>query len=1226
MSAQPGSHDLDPAELVDDRELLEAADDQFGHNDFVDEIAQIVLVAQPPASVALFAPWGSGKSSIGRLLKPSVLNHASNASPPRAVRFLTLNAFRYGEQPLRRHLIGELAEGLLGTQKGRKFVEERVYRSVSRRHLVRPNARGMRDLAGSAKREFGTFLTTSIRDVRGFVVPTIVLLLFLLALMLVGIDIGAAVGGLIALLYALALFTAAAGAALLRSNLSYTSSRDALTSAEEFERAFDELLEQPEVASLDRVVVFIDELDRCAAPEVVGTLEAIRTFLEADRCVFVVAADHQVLEQALAEAVRQETPLDTSNPYYSAGNAYLDKIFQFQFTLPPVKPQQLSDFAFRQVRGAPGVWRRIPHLDQVISVLIPSHVDSPRRVKVLLNSFAIAYRIAERRVEQNVIPANLGERASELAKIVCLRCEFPLFARELSDDPEIVDAVHKIGVDGPDRQPEGVSDDLWRSAKAYASGSLPAIVLLGENREGESRDPADREPTSREVFATNARHLLAYLQKTRHVSIRGSDLVFLSTDTYSGLLAPATAERLRTAGLNGEAREALAAIRPLGEEERGAAVQSLAGLVRERPLGIQGRNAVGVLLQVVGSVEGLSTQNALRAVEAINTYPELALDGSQLAPSLKLALALPQTPVSRLLTSRLLQDARMSESPEVAYVLVAHHDSQLSDELRRVRAEAIAHCLVTGDFRAPLFAGQPDAVIAECLSAGVAQLHAQLEPPQVSEDEEDYSEQAAAYRARVETVASYLDSLIGDGETPIAAGALAAAMSATYEETVCDEVLKRREALSQDPGRQLSEVALEHAQNAPLAQFDKWLSMVSGEQLGDIEDLDRRLGAAAVNLRDRVIAELHPEDWSGEARAYLTDIQRIAESAGSNIDPGSDLIPSDLRQGFSTSDRLSAIQHAEELAQAFADAEILSKAELADAVLDGCVATLETNPDDFPGEHALVTDALITRIGSTNRTASKDALVRAMGAIAESEWIWEPSKTELIYAIASMHKVAVPEGVSVTTARLQSLIKDHGDAAVETVTLWLTLPISRHWREVATVVHAIAEDDLSEAQEQRVRKAVGGYSGAEKNDLVKSVITGLGGAPSQSVLRSLGWATTSAQVVTNVLTTLASEGARLDSILALWAHRGAVSGKSATVIANEILVPAVRSGVDANGRLVAQHLYLASKIPTDDREPLLRAIAEATMSDDVLDELRIKAEESSLIGKRRRKWPFWPGG
>ena len=66
--------------------------------------------------------------------------------------------------------------------------------------------------------------------------------------------------------------------------------------------------------------MFVDGFDRCSADDVVATLTAIRTFLNQDHAVFVVAADRAALEQALKEKLPQPTPVDIENPYYSSAS------------------------------------------------------------------------------------------------------------------------------------------------------------------------------------------------------------------------------------------------------------------------------------------------------------------------------------------------------------------------------------------------------------------------------------------------------------------------------------------------------------------------------------------------------------------------------------------------------------------------------------------------------------------------------------------------------------------------------------------------------------------------------------------------------------------------------------------------------------------------------------------------------------------------------------------
>ena len=55
----------------------------------------------------------------------------------------------------------------------------------------------------------------------------------------------------------------------------------------------------------DRVLFFVDELDRVAPEEVVEALRALKTFLEVPGSVFVVAADRDVLESALDRLPRR---------------------------------------------------------------------------------------------------------------------------------------------------------------------------------------------------------------------------------------------------------------------------------------------------------------------------------------------------------------------------------------------------------------------------------------------------------------------------------------------------------------------------------------------------------------------------------------------------------------------------------------------------------------------------------------------------------------------------------------------------------------------------------------------------------------------------------------------------------------------------------------------------------------------------------------------------------
>ena len=91
---------------------------------------------------------------------------------------------------------------------------------------------------------------------------------------------------------------------------------------------------------IDRVVVYIDDLDRCPPDRVVQVLEAVQLLLAVPLFVVVVAVDPRWLLRSLT--VHYHELFDPSRHATGGENwgstpmQYLEKIFQIPFTLPPV--------------------------------------------------------------------------------------------------------------------------------------------------------------------------------------------------------------------------------------------------------------------------------------------------------------------------------------------------------------------------------------------------------------------------------------------------------------------------------------------------------------------------------------------------------------------------------------------------------------------------------------------------------------------------------------------------------------------------------------------------------------------------------------------------------------------------------------------------------------------------------------------------------------------------
>lgn len=109
---------------------------------------------------------------------------------------------------------------------------------------------------------------------------------------------------------------------------------DAVRGLSAFREEFNELMDSGELAHVKRVVVLVDDLDRCLPETVIESLEAIRLFLAVPKMSFVLAAD----EERVADAIRTRYP---NNPTSSEkeqeeepASLYLHKIVQTTVPIP----------------------------------------------------------------------------------------------------------------------------------------------------------------------------------------------------------------------------------------------------------------------------------------------------------------------------------------------------------------------------------------------------------------------------------------------------------------------------------------------------------------------------------------------------------------------------------------------------------------------------------------------------------------------------------------------------------------------------------------------------------------------------------------------------------------------------------------------------------------------------------------------------------------------------
>lgn len=596
-------------DLIADRALKRTDRDDFDYAAIANRLADLVVAADAPTNVALFGRWGSGKSSIYELLR-----RALDGSGRDGVKLVRYDAWKYGGESLHRNFISHVA-----TELGFRELDSRGRADPDNRRFHR----GLYERQRRADVDFQDFDARNAAPLGLFagVFFTLVLAFALLvgaASVLTNEDffgeIGRTLPEFLVSTGVVAALVAAAKVVLDGARVEVEQSQPG--AEEEFEKAFIELLRRTRAEKkYRRFVFFVDELDRCSSQDVVKTLTAIRTFLDQDDCVFIVAADREVLETALEE-LPQSTPLNEENPYYSSASAFFDKVFQHQLPLPPLRGRRLTRFARDLAAERGGLWRQLRGaegggqiLDRVIYILIPSHVRSPRRVKVLLNTFATNARVAESR------GVDWQARATEIAKLTVLQTEFPLLAVDLQHEPRLPSYL----LTSPPKPSNRVTALLERHGGAVRSGGVSHTSL--DNADSPDPPLVDDEAGIEGLKETQHTLLRRYLERTSGVPDPGRDLLYLEpAGAAFGLDDAALGERIEADAPELPERVVeVVAEREL--DERLQAIRVLADMC-DQEFGTERKNVMSALMGSASAAgEGLAEVGGV-VVAALRSFEE----------------------------------------------------------------------------------------------------------------------------------------------------------------------------------------------------------------------------------------------------------------------------------------------------------------------------------------------------------------------------------------------------------------------------------------------------------------------------------------------------------------------------------------------------------------------------------------------------------------------------
>lgn len=433
-----------------DREIENKENDRFGHIHFAEILYSLIKNNNAPFSIGLLGKWGVGKSSIKKLCRNEFLLKDNSK-----YKIIDFNAWRYESKDIRTSLLKEIYLALGG--------EEENFLTKTFKEVSKTFEKPLKFWVA-----IGNFLNTYRLNFTIIVINFIITYGFYQLLNHFSkLDLLSGYGTLLfGLIYTLTYYC-------LKNPYEYTSST--------FPRYFKETVKElPIKHSIEyeylikeqlkefndknpntKIVIFVDDLDRLTAEEMITGLDAIRVFQEMDdsKFIFVISC----YDEHIANSIIQ-----TQKPFGDIVNArkYLDRVFQFRIEIPTLPNVSMIDFAKNKLVNL-SIYEELENdikkssyykLDNLLDILVPIEVNSPRTVIQILNTFLQGWWIAKQREQKcDVCVKNtsscinndnclliknvITERLDILAVISVAKILFPEFYQQLTVDSRLLKAM-----------------------------------------------------------------------------------------------------------------------------------------------------------------------------------------------------------------------------------------------------------------------------------------------------------------------------------------------------------------------------------------------------------------------------------------------------------------------------------------------------------------------------------------------------------------------------------------------------------------------------------------------------------------------------------------------------------------------------------------------------------------------------------------------------------------
>jgi len=381
-----------------DVSLESSAQDEFKHTHYVDVLLDILEKAETPINVGLYGRWGVGKSSILNMLKEKLQEKPFSKN----FKYLYVNAWGLSADSLKQEVLVSINKELgHSSPYSHRAIEDKLFN-------VREEV--VADFNEVVNRGGPFFLMMTIGVIAGYVLHVNDVIDFSSSLIIAAV---------ISLVAAFAKFLPEKSKRIIPR----------VASSHQFNEIYDKMINKQN----KKLVVVIDNLDRCDSDVAVDLLGLIQTFMTKKNCINILACDDEAIVHHLAK-------VKGGSYTEREGNEFLSKFFQVTIRIPPFIGENLQVYVERLMSQ-----RSIPLSDSVKHILITGAIKNPRKINQFLNNVVAMYRLAQHKEKSKKIRRGVITNNTDfLTKIIIIRHEWPHFYKLLEKNPRLLDQINEI--------------------------------------------------------------------------------------------------------------------------------------------------------------------------------------------------------------------------------------------------------------------------------------------------------------------------------------------------------------------------------------------------------------------------------------------------------------------------------------------------------------------------------------------------------------------------------------------------------------------------------------------------------------------------------------------------------------------------------------------------------------------------------------------------------------